>query len=87
MRDFQDWEPKWRKGTESFSAETMTARNFLMLPVGMGWASRKDIALVGDAAHLINPFSDDGVNIALTDVMELAQAIVMLEKQNGNVGM
>lgn len=64
----------------------MTARNFLVLPVGMGCVPRKDIALVGDAVHLINPFSDDGGNIALIDVMERGHRLSWCRKAKRKCG-
>ncbi|CAF9905530.1 MAG: hypothetical protein ALECFALPRED_001011 [Alectoria fallacina] len=52
-----------------------TLRQLYMLPIGFQWYSRPGGTLLGDAAHLMTPFVGVGVNVALTDALELAQAL------------
>ena len=52
-----------------------TLKQLYMLPIGFQWYSRPGVTLLGDAAHLMTPFAGVGVNMALTDALELAQAV------------
>jgi 2-polyprenyl-6-methoxyphenol hydroxylase-like FAD-dependent oxidoreductase len=58
------------------SSDNMVVRPLYMLPVDMKWKNRKGITLIGDAAHLMTPFAGVGVNVAMTDSLELSKAIV-----------
>ena len=46
---------------------------------------KKGIALVGDAAHMINPLAGQGVNIGLLDAAALAQVLIEAEHQGLNI--
>ncbi|KAI1458189.1 FAD/NAD(P)-binding domain-containing protein [Annulohypoxylon moriforme] len=51
-------------------------RRLYMLPVGFQWPHNPRITLIGDAAHLMNPFAGVGVNVAMQDALDLANAII-----------
>ncbi|KAJ5773834.1 hypothetical protein N7457_008730 [Penicillium paradoxum] len=51
-------------------------RLFPMLPVGWECTNRADVALIGDAAHVMAPFAGEGVNLGLQDALMLSRAIV-----------
>lgn len=44
------------------------------------------VALVGDAAHMINPLAGQGVNIGLLDAAALAEVLVEADEKGENIG-
>jgi 2-polyprenyl-6-methoxyphenol hydroxylase-like FAD-dependent oxidoreductase len=58
------------------SNDQLVPRALYMLPVGFKWEGKKGVTLLGDAAHLMTPFAGVGVNAAMSDSLELANAII-----------
>ena len=75
-KDYADWAPELRQFTQVARGEELEYRGLYMLPVGHTWTHRPSVTLLGDAAHLMTPFAGQGVNIAMEDALNLAQAII-----------
>ncbi|MCJ1323064.1 hypothetical protein MMC15_008415 [Xylographa vitiligo] len=82
-KEYSDWAPELMKLVEVANEDDMIARNLYMLPVGHRWQNRPGVTLLGDAAHLMTPFAGEGVNLAMKDAINLADAIIAANKVGG----
>ena len=73
LHAFAGWAPGLTHLIES--GDFIAVRPLYALPIGFTWQSKPDITLLGDAAHLMSPFGGEGVNLALADAVDLADAL------------
>ncbi|KAK7902576.1 hypothetical protein LTR67_002222 [Exophiala xenobiotica] len=85
LEDFQDWAPEMRKWIEV--GARFRPWPLYELPIGEFWEHKRGFSLVGDAASLMTPFAGEGVNKAMKDALELAEAIegALKGEANGDV--
>ncbi|KAG9101776.1 hypothetical protein FS749_003465 [Ceratobasidium sp. UAMH 11750] len=72
----QDWDAELRELIELSDSEVVP-RPLYMFPIGHKWEGRPGLTLIGDAGHVMTPFSGEGVNLAMWDSLELSKAIVL----------
>ncbi|MGW6824239.1 FAD-dependent oxidoreductase [Streptomyces sp. NPDC055005] len=72
---FRGWSPELL-GFITDTDTGYTNRPLYALPVPHTWAPTPGLTLLGDAAHLMSPFSGMGANLAMLDGADLAQALV-----------
>ncbi|OUI94104.1 monooxygenase [Acetobacter indonesiensis] len=81
LRDvFAGWAPELRDVIET--GDFIGVRPLYALPIGHSWKNQTGLTLLGDAAHLMSPFSGEGVNLALADAVELADALTSTDDRS-----
>ncbi|MEW2117348.1 NAD(P)/FAD-dependent oxidoreductase [Streptomyces sp. NPDC005474] len=74
LHRFADWSPALR-GFITDTDTGYTNRPLFALPVPHTWEPTPGITLLGDAAHLMSPFSGMGANLAMRDGADLAHSL------------
>lgn len=74
-REYRDWSAEYHAVIDAVDPASFQPRSIYHLPTGMTWESKPGFTIIGDAAHLMSPFSGEGVNCGMLDACELAAAI------------
>jgi 2-polyprenyl-6-methoxyphenol hydroxylase-like FAD-dependent oxidoreductase len=72
LKPYADWAPQVTAMLRD-SDETFIPRPLYNVPIDQTWVSQPDVALLGDAAHVMPPFTGKGANYAMLDAVELAE--------------
>jgi 2-polyprenyl-6-methoxyphenol hydroxylase-like FAD-dependent oxidoreductase len=72
--NFQGWSPRWEPLFRE--AVSMVWRPLLVCPTDQVWTPRKNVTLIGDAAHVMPPYAGEGVNMAMLDALVLSKFLL-----------
>ncbi|MDF2380875.1 FAD-dependent monooxygenase [Nostoc ellipsosporum NOK] len=74
-KEFGEWNAGWQ---ELFASDNMwfVARPQYHYPLDQQWESLSNLTMLGDAAHRMPPYAGEGVNMAMQDAYELAEALI-----------
>ncbi|WP_371648985.1 MULTISPECIES: FAD-dependent oxidoreductase [unclassified Streptomyces] len=75
LKKFAGWSPDLL-GFITATDTGYTNRPLFALPVPHTWTHTPGVTLLGDAAHLMSPFSGMGANLAMLDGADLAHALI-----------
>ncbi len=73
---FQDWSPELLKMLTEVEDKVVRWPVSVMSP-DYTWQTQHGLTMLGDAAHVMPPFTGKGVNLALYDALQLAQALTV----------
>ncbi|KAI0730465.1 monooxygenase [Earliella scabrosa] len=85
LEKFENWAPWMRKLIAHCDDAAIYPRPLFILPVGHKWEHVPGVTVIGDAAHLMSPFSGAGANLAMLDALELGLALAKLADE-GKLG-
>lgn len=81
LGELGEWHPSFLAMLNAVDASTIIPQSLYHLPIGARWKFKPGCTLIGDSAHLMNPFAGEGVNAALRDSLDLANHIIAAAKK------
>lgn len=76
-KEYAGWDPVWQELFENATLPFIPRPQYYM-PPDQPWAAQPNITLLGDAAHLMPPYTGEGVNMAMQDALELSRCLIRL---------
>jgi 2-polyprenyl-6-methoxyphenol hydroxylase-like FAD-dependent oxidoreductase len=70
-RTFSGWSNVWDELFENAKAPFIP-RPINYMPLDQSWETLPNLAIIGDAAHVMPPFAGEGANMAMLDALELS---------------
>jgi 2-polyprenyl-6-methoxyphenol hydroxylase-like FAD-dependent oxidoreductase len=77
-REFQEWSPRMRGILDEVETKFI-GWPLYTVPARQHWRQHTGVTLIGDAAHVMPPFTGQGVNMGLLDALELVAALTSTE--------
>jgi 2-polyprenyl-6-methoxyphenol hydroxylase-like FAD-dependent oxidoreductase len=71
IEEFDGWDKIWLELFENAEPNFIPRPQYCM-PVDQTWNALPNLAMLGDAAHLMPPYAGEGVNMAMQDALELS---------------
>jgi len=72
---FPEWGGIWQELLEADDTIFIPRPQYCM-PLDLHWEAKRNITLIGDAAHWMPPFAGEGVNMAMLDALQLSESLM-----------
>lgn len=73
-KEYSGWSSIWQELFEN-AATPFIPRPIYCMPLDQNWEALPNLAMIGDAAHVMPPFAGEGVNMAMLDALELSECL------------
>ena len=71
---YPEWSTVWYELFEN-AMSPFVPRPIYYMPLDQTWKTRPNLAMIGDAAHVMPPFAGEGANMAMLDALELSECL------------